>query len=206
VFGDPGTYTLKGINAQQEIILGSFTISALGWGGVVLNPNNKYYSQFILYSTVTVAITEIELYGLIRRKDNDYIGSFPKVSTLEHLADSRADKNAKGYLTYNSTLTVTNDVFYKTLRQTLSADYSISDDSDVLLYNFNPGGVPRIVYLPQIPKLECYIRITNLDGNFAIAVRESGATSNMLSLSNLAGIKTAEFIWEVATSTWHVTA
>lgn len=168
-----------------------------------------YTDQFEIHRTsgsTSTEITEIYMYGWMRRKNGNSLGLLTPPAIVEDLNDMKIDTTFEdGWVEYEGWMYTNYRHAYETSATTLTGNYTIGSGQQSNVVAINPNGSPREVYLPIEPKLDMYWRVINTDGSNALTIKEYSGGPTIVELSNATTILSAEFIWEETDEVWHAT-
>lgn len=143
----------------------------------------------------TVSISEIKIYGKLKRTDGGVASRVSPVTSLENLADSNITTPQEGDILYREAgfMQAEKETPYRTYREVLSNNFVISNTlfRRPNFYVLDPGGANRNVDLPSLATTGDYIRIRNLNPSFDLVIREPGPIA-IQTLSTAAGSTQAD--------------
>ena len=202
----PTTFLLEGSsnNVDWSRVGSSDSITWAGTDQLLIfeMPNNLGYFRYLRMTFPTWASTfyrlhEVEFYGKLRNLTTGFAGkqitkdafySFPEVD----IPNTRSNTIVR----YDGSNWETVARFpWEVQTLVLSTDLTISSAYKPTHYFISPGGAAREIILPNPPELDDAIKIKNLDGAFALTIKDSPSDPSPVVLSN-AGKLQYEFVYD----------
>lgn len=205
-------FVVEAFNERTNVYeqIGSFTANSTSEVKIAITCTMNFYSDDIRVRRTSGAanpeITEIYMYGFLRRKNGGSLGLLPPPTIFEDLADSKVDTSfADGWVKYVNFIIPDYRYAFISSPVVLTGTFTLGSLQQSNVIALDPNSADRDVILPQEPHLDHYVRFISLDGSNNLNIKETAAGPTIVTLSNATTILTAEFIWEQTDQTWHAT-